>query len=263
MEPIMTASMPPPRAASVSDLLQTAVRLFRATLPKCLPFAMVAVLLAQLPAIYWIATGHQVSLKVPEDATYEALSLLGLIFEIWLMASMMLRQRAIISAAPVHAVAELNAALQRLPVLLLTFLLGLLSVAAGPLLAITLLPGILKFIAATLLMVPGIFLLVCYTVALPVALFEPVGPYSALVRSVQLIRPVWWKTLAALVIASLAMVVCLVAFAAVIGIVALLVQQGPAFTAIQTASFVGLFAVVFVFFSALALVLHSAASNSA
>src|ERR1700675_3791319 len=97
MEPIMTASMPPPRAASVNDLLRTAVRLFRATLPKCLPFAMVAVLLAELPAICWIATGHQLSLKVPVDTTYQTLSLLGLAVEIWLIASMMLRQRAMMS----------------------------------------------------------------------------------------------------------------------------------------------------------------------
>jgi hypothetical protein len=243
----MTASMPPPRAASVSDLLQSAAQLFRATLPKCLPFAMVAVLVAQLPAIYWIATGHQVSFKVPVDATYQTLSLLGWIVEVWLIASMMLRQRAMISGAPIHAVAELRTALQRLPVLMLTFLLGLLSVAAGTL----------------LLLVPGIFLLVCYMVAMPVVLFEPVGPYSALVRCVQLIRSVWWKTLAAGAIAFGVLLVFAVAFAAVMGIVALLAEQGPAFTAIETASFVGVIAVVFVFFSALALVLHSAASNSA
>jgi len=101
-------------------------------------------------------------------------------------------------------------------------------------------------------------------VALPVVLFEGLTPYRALVRSVQLIRRLWWKTLAACVFALLAFVVCALVFAAIIGVLAgVLAGNGPAFQAIQSASSVALGALFFVFLSALALVIHSAASSSA
>ena len=177
----MTASVPPPHSASVSELLATAAQLFRATL----------------------------------------LSVLGTAIELWLISAMMLRQRAVVLGAPVHAAAELRAAWRRLPSLLGCVLLGAGSVALGGL----------------LLIAPGVFLLICYVVAMPVVLFEGLAPYAALVRSVRLIRPVWWKTLAACVFALLAFVVCALVFAALVGVFAgVLTGNGPAFEAIQTAS---------------------------
>ena len=55
---IMTASMPPRPDASVSQLLDAATGLFRATLLKCLPFAMIGVLCLEVPNFYWVASGH-------------------------------------------------------------------------------------------------------------------------------------------------------------------------------------------------------------
>ncbi|MGA2024843.1 MAG: hypothetical protein ABSH23_08805 [Steroidobacteraceae bacterium] len=243
----MTASMPPPHSASVSELLETAAQLFRATLLKCLPMAMLAVLCSQLANVYWIATGHAISFSARHDGNYALLSVLGAAFELWLISAMMLRQRAVALAAPVHAVAELRAAWQRLPSILGCALLGLLSVAVG-----------------LLLIGPGVFLLICYVVALPVVLFEGLTPYRALVRSVRLIRRLWWKTLASCVFALLGFVVCALVFAAIIGVLAgLLAGNGPAFQAIQSASSVALGALFFVFLSALVLAIHSAASSSA
>ena len=242
----MTASMPPPHRASVGDLLETSAQLFRATLLKCLPLGMLAVLCAQLANVYWIATGHTISFSARHDANYAVLSVLGTAIEIWLIGAMMLRQRAVVLGAPILAAAELRAAWRRLPSILVSTLLAILSVAVGVLLLIG----------------PGVFLLVCYLIALPVVLFEGLGPYAALVRSV--IRPLWWKALAACVFALLGFLVCALAFAAIIGVLAgLLAGNGPAFEAIETASSVALGALFFVFLSALALVLHSAASSSA
>jgi hypothetical protein len=44
----------PTRDDNVSAWLEVATVLFRATLLKCLPLAMAAVLLAQLPSLYWM-----------------------------------------------------------------------------------------------------------------------------------------------------------------------------------------------------------------
>lgn len=244
----MTASMPPPGSASVSDLLQTSAQLCRASLLKCLPLGMVAVLCAQLPNIYWVATGHTLSLSAEYDANYDLLAIVGTAIELWLVGAMMLRQRAVVLGAPILAGAELRAALRRLPVVLVCTLLAMLSIVAGLL----------------LLIVPGVFLMVCYLVLLPVVLFDGLGPYAALLRSVQLIRPLWWKALAAFVIALLVFIIGAFVVAAIIGgIAGLLAGNGPAFAAIESACTVGFGALFLVYLSALALALHSAASSSA
>src|ERR1035438_4257427 len=97
----MTASMPP-GSASVSDLLATSAQLCRASLLKCLPLGMVAVLCAQLPNIYWVATGHTVSLSAQYDANYDLLAIVGTAIELWLVGAMMLRQRAVVLRSEEH-----------------------------------------------------------------------------------------------------------------------------------------------------------------
>jgi hypothetical protein len=244
----MTASMPPRPEASVSELLDKATSLFRATLLKCLPFAMVAVLCLEIPNFYWVASGHTLEHGMPSDPGYWLLATIAAAVTLFIASAMMLRQRGLANRAEVDAARELLAAARRLPVILLGWILAQLSL----------------FVGFTLLILPGIFLLVCYLVLLPVLLFEDRNAYAALVRCVQLVQPRWWKVLATIVIAVLVVVICSMAAAAVLSIVAaLLVGQGPAVQAIVAAVTVGIGAIGCVFFSALALTLHSAASSSA
>jgi hypothetical protein len=244
----MTGSMPPRPEASVSQLLNAATALFRATLLKCLPFAMIGVLCLEVPNFYWVASGHTLVYGMPVNSTYWLLAFIAGAVTVFIASAMMLRQRAFASGAEVDSATELAAAARRLPVILLGWMLGLLSL----------------FVGFTLLILPGIFLLVCYLVLLPVLLFEDLNPYAALVRCVQLVLPRWWKVLATIVIAVLVALICTLAAAAVLGILAaLLVGQGPAVQAIVAAVTVGIGAIGCVFFSALALTLHSAASSSA
>jgi hypothetical protein len=242
----MTASPRPD--ASVSNLLATASQLFRATLLKCLPFAMVGMLCLEIPNLYWIATGHTLTLGLPSDTGYWLLAYPASAVTAFIVSAMMLRQRAVASGANVDMRAELAAAAHRLPIVLVSWILAQLSL----------------FIGVMLLILPGIFLLVCYVVLLPVLLFENYNPYTALVRCVQLIRPHWWKALAAIVIALLVLGICTLAAAAVLSILAaLLAGEGPAVQALAAAVTVGVWAIWCVFLSALALTLHSAASSSA
>jgi hypothetical protein len=244
----MTASKAPRPEASVSMLLNAASTLFRATLLKCLPFAMLAVLCLEVPNLYWVASGHTLSFGMPPDTGYWVLAYLASAVTVFIVSAMMLRQRAMASGTTIDSLAALKAAVHRLPVVLLGWILAQLSL----------------FVGFTLLVLPGIFLLVCYLVLLPVLLFEDLNPYAALVRCVQLVLPRWWKVLATIVIAVLVALICTLAAAAVLGILAaLLVGQGPAVQAIVAAVTVGIWAIGCVFFSALALTLHSAASSSA
>jgi hypothetical protein len=245
---IMTALKPPRPEASVSALLDAATQLFRATLLKCLPFAMVGMLCLEIPNLYWVASGHTLTFGLPSDRGYWLLVYPALAVTAFIISAMMLRQRAIVSGASIDFASELAAAARRMPVIVASWILAQLSL----------------FVGVMLLILPAIFLLVCYVVLLPVLLFENVNPYAALLRSVQLIRPHWWKALATIVIAVLVLLICSLAAGAVLSILAaLLGGQGSAVQAIVAAVTVGVWAIWCVFLSAVALTLHSAASSSA
>src|SRR5947207_11721681 len=49
---------PPPRPQSVGEILDSAFRIFRATLVQCLPYAIAAVIAGQLPNIYYLVSGR-------------------------------------------------------------------------------------------------------------------------------------------------------------------------------------------------------------
>jgi hypothetical protein len=244
----MSRSLPPPRTLRVQVLLENAARLFQATVLKCLPLAMLAVLAGMVPVIYWRAAGHPFSALAPDDLTYDVLAVAGTTLELWLLGALMLRQRAMVTGAPIAIRAELLASLRRLPVMFLCWILAVASTAVGLL----------------LLVVPGLFLFVCYLVLLPVIVFDGLGPYAALLRCVQLVRPYWWYHCAAFVIALCVLLICALVLGAFISLIEqLLLDSGPAFEAIWVASSIGVGALVFCFLCALVLVLHSAASSSA
>jgi hypothetical protein len=244
----MTASMPPRPEASVKALLDAATALFRATLLKCLPFAMIGVLCLEIPNFYWVASGHTLEHGMPSDTRYWLLAFIAAAVTLFIASAMMLRQRALASGGMADSRSELLAAARRMPVILLGWILAQLSL----------------FVGFSLLILPGVFLLVCYLVLLPVLLFENFNPYTALVRSVQLMQPHWWKALATVVIAVLILLICTLAAAAFLSIIAaLLGGEGSAVQAFVAAVTIGIWAIGCVFLSALALTLHSAASSSA
>ncbi|HLK71187.1 MAG TPA: hypothetical protein VKT19_04485 [Steroidobacteraceae bacterium] len=245
----MTEPAAPAPGASVSQILETAARVFRGTLAKCLPLAMLAVLVAELPSLYWTARGRalpQLGHPWPADPTWWTLSLLGAALALYLSSAMMLQQRSLIAGILCGSQAAMRAALQRLPLLLASWVLAQASLLVG----------------LVLLVLPGLFLLVCYMVMLPVVLFEHPSPGMVLIRCVVLVRPQWWKTLAALVIAGIVVAVCVLVFAAILAILAVVIP-GAAFQAVAAACLVAFLAAALVFVSALALTLHSAASHSA
>jgi hypothetical protein len=242
----------PARTASASDLLDAATVVFRMTLAKTLPAGLFAILLAALPNMYWLTTGKPVDLlHPPHDAKFWALTAVGFAAYQLLAAVLMLRQRTMLRGGAPDLHLEFAAALARWPMLLLTAVLAGLAVFAG----------------ALALVLPGLFALLCFLLLRPVVLFESLDPVRSLGRCVSLVRPMWTKVLASAIIAALVFVVCVIAVAAVLGIVqavliALGVQPAP-LSAFAAACELGVQAVALVYFNALWLVLYSAASSSA
>jgi hypothetical protein len=245
----MTASNAPRRGQSVAELLYTAIAVFRATLLKCLPFAMMAVLCAEAPSFYWLASGHSLENGLPADPTFWWLTFGFGAVALYIFSAMMLRQVYFSGGFAVDARQEFTLAARRLPTLLVAWTLMYVSL----------------FVGFVVLIVPGLFLSVCYLVLLPVILLEGQhNPLLALRRCVMLVLPNWWRVCAAFVIVLFTMLVCALVVGALLQILAtMLAGTGSMFQAIFAAGRLALSAAAFVFFSALALSIHSSANSSA
>ena len=73
----------------------------------------------------------------------------------------------------------------------------------GGLLGVTILGFLILVPAFVALIVPGIWLAVAYSVAVPALLLERIGPVAALRRSFRLVRGRWWPTAGALLVGYL------------------------------------------------------------
>jgi hypothetical protein len=74
----------------------------------------------------------------------------------------------------------------------------------GPLLWLAIIAEVLLTVAFFLIVLPGIYLTVCWALALPVVMFEGVGGYGALKRSRQLVTGHWWMSFGALLVGIVA-----------------------------------------------------------
>ncbi|MFT3907508.1 MAG: hypothetical protein QM718_14520 [Steroidobacteraceae bacterium] len=261
----MPMMMLPGRDASVSTLLEAASQLFRATLFKTLPEAMIAALCAQAPLLYLTAHGIKTPLtQPPDDPAFWMLYVAGLAASLWLMSTVLLRQRTLLGGGVPDLRAELMFALRRLPVQLAAVVLAgaALSLCAYPLLVPM---GALSLLLGIPMLVLAFFLIVCFFIVPCVALFEALGPWQVLRTSVLRIRSMWWKSTAAFVIGLLVVAVCVIMASAVLGVLMGVLGNAASapMQALQTALALLFEAGMQCFMLALAQVLYSAASSSA
>lgn len=186
----------PRRPASLGEILDAGFVLFKRTLPACLPFSLLAVLLGHLPSVYQLRTAQALALNEPKDLFWWLLlSVAGLgTLCSWLI--IMLRQRAALAAAasPGNAVegaggvfADVVAAVRLLPRALVLLLLGAGAIALGSL----------------LLVLPGIYLLVAFWPALAIQVFEGRGIRDSLDGALQLVRGEWRHVAVTLVVVAM------------------------------------------------------------
>jgi hypothetical protein len=175
--------------------------------------------------------------------------MVGLLFFVWLMGAVVLRLNALKAGQLRPAAVDLREAASLWPGLFVTSMLASLLVMAG----------------FVLLLLPGIWLSVCLTPLYPVVLFERLPPVPAIRRCIALVRPVWVKVLAALVIGVLIMLICLFTVGVVLALLtgALGAGSTPAGNAIGTTASLLVAALAQLFFMSLALEIYSSASASA
>lgn len=244
-------SAPAPSApASTSDMLDAAWRRFKSGALKCLPVMMPAVLAVQAADIHWLLSGHRSArLLEPRDNTYYTLTIVGLLVFVWLMGAVVLRLRALEARQVRPVAADLAESATLWPGLF----------------AASMLASLLVMVGLLALLVPGIWLSVCLAPLYPVVLIERLPPVAAIRRCIALVRPIWVKVLAAMVIGILIMLICLFAIGVVLAL--LMAPLGGANTALANAlsTTVSLLvaALAQLFFISLALEIYSSASASA
>lgn len=123
---------PPPRPQSVGEILDSTFRLFGATLLKCLPYAILGVIVGQLGSLYDLLKNGRPRLDaasrlaLAQDRMWWLASLVGFVLTLVFTNAVILRQFALASGRGAAAGAELPRALGRVPgVLLIVIVMGL------------------------------------------------------------------------------------------------------------------------------------------
>src|SRR5256885_5257844 len=238
---------PPPRPQSVGEILDSAFRIFRATLLKCLPYATVAVIAGQLPTLYKMATGHPL---LPPGQTSDPLSWVldtwvrQIRDPLWWAASLivtvlgsaiLLRQHAIATGRPRTTIVDLVTALQRLPAVVLLLILSGLAIAVWVLPAFAL-HGSMRYLLLLLLLAPASCVAIALSCGWPVLLVTGRGALESMTHSARLTWGSWWRLTLIYTVAAV-LLVALYSLAGVIALVlSLLLAHGDiaVFTAVST-----------------------------
>jgi hypothetical protein len=174
---------PPLRPQSVSEVLDTAFHIFAASLLKNLPYGILLILAGQLVNIYSLATGRPMS-ALPHDAASGLVYGVSLVAVCTIWVAIILRQCAIAQGETHSMRAELTRALRVVPQIVVLAILSIAAFAVG----------------LVVLVLPGIYLLVALSVALPALVLQRRNPIDAMKFSVHLMRGSWWRTLAVFVV---------------------------------------------------------------
>ncbi len=159
---------PPPRALTIGEVLDSAFAIFKATLIKCLPYGLLAMVAGQLQSIYDVATGRPLG---SHDTGWWLSFGLGTLAMIVLWSGVIVRQKAVLDQRQTAIGGDLAAAMRALPSMVVVFLFAL---AAGA-------------IGLVLLVVPGLCVLLAIPLAGMAVLLEGKGPTEALGHSWRLI----------------------------------------------------------------------------
>jgi hypothetical protein len=247
---------PPPRPQSVGEILDSAFRIFRATLVKCLPYAIAAVIAGQLPNIYYLLSGRNMlqGLAGIRDPVWLTLYILGYVIAIALWSAVLLRQYALSTGHPAESSSELSTAVRRVPAMVLLGILTACAVLVWFLPALAL-QGAARLGTLLVLAIPACYLAVALSCGGAVLLVTGRGPLASLVHSFRLTTGSFWRLTLIYSVAFVLLMVLYLVSGLLAGLVSVLLAHGDiaVITAATTVFVVILSAVGTPFFWALAL----------
>jgi glycerophosphoryl diester phosphodiesterase family protein len=232
---------PPARPQTVGEILDTAFRIFRATLLKCLLFAAVSLLVGQLPNIYTLLRGRPLQrlILAEPDPLWWLLELVGSVVVVGLTAAIVRRQYAIASGQPSSPVGELTAAARLVPGFI----------------AVSILFGLAIVVGLFLLVIPGFYVGIRLSCAITAYLLTGRGVFASLSYSWRLTAGNFWRLTLIFSVYIVLILVFYVLAGAVATAVAVPFGLGDValITAVTTALAVILGSIVTPFYTALAL----------
>ena len=228
---------PPSRPQSVGEILDSAFRLFRSTLGKCLGYAALALLAGQLPNLYSIATGRPLftpGQTLSNPGLLSVLYIVGSIFSVVFSSAILLRQYRIATGLAPDAGVELRTSLRRIPAILLLSILFVLAIGVC-FVPLALVRGTSTLVVMFLvLLIPASIVLLALSSAYTLLLVAGESAVGSMVHSARLTWGNWGRLTLIYTVA----VVLIFAFYMVFGILAgvLSVLLGHADIVVMTAA---------------------------
>jgi hypothetical protein len=185
---------PPSRPQSVGEILDSAFRIFGATVVKSLPVAALGLIAGQLPNIYYVTAGGGVRAMVA--AAYKPLwielYILGYVIAVILWSVILLRQHAIATGDSAAAHSAFARTVRRAPAVVAVWTLVVLAVAACfvPAMAFR---SPTRYLAGVLLLIPAGYVGVQLSCAWASLLVTGRGAVASLTHSWRLTSGSFWR----------------------------------------------------------------------
>jgi hypothetical protein len=254
----MTSNLyPPSRPQTVGEILDTAFRIFRATLLKCLPLATLSLLAGQLPNIYNLLKGGSLQQRLAShDAVWWLLEVVGYVVALTLWSAIVRRQYAMAGDQPSPPEGELASALRLVPGLFaVSLLLGLAVLVCLVPAAIFAGNPVALVAAIVILLIPASYVAIRLSCAVTAYLLTDRGVSASLGHSWDLTAGSFWRLSAVYSVALVLMIVFYVLAGAIAAVIAVPFALGDVamITAVTAAVVVILGSIGTPFYTALSL----------
>jgi len=213
---------PPSRPQAIGEVLDSAVRIFKATLLKVLPFSVLATVAGQLQNIYIILSGRNIRPFSNSDPGWWAVYLLGTIVGAALINAIIVRQGAIATGSESVSMTALKEGLRNVPAVVLMGIVMAVLVGIW-FVPLAVIPAAYRSWSGALLAVPAFYLLVLFLCSWPARLIDRKGPIESLRYSAHLVRGNWWRTVMVYLVVLTMIIVLSVTAGLIVGVLTQLV----------------------------------------
>jgi len=248
---------PPSRPQAIGEVLDSAVRIFKATLLKVLPFSVLATVAGQLQNIYIILSGRNIRPFSNSDPGWWAVYLLGTVVGAALINAIIVRQAAIATGSESAGMPALKEGLRNVPAVVLMGIVMAVLVGIW-FVPLAVIPAAYRSWSGALLAVPAFYLLVLFLCSWPARLVDRKGPIESLRYSAHLVRGNWWRTVMVYLVVLTMIIVLSVTAGLIVGVLTQLVaaRDLAVSTAVSAVMVVASGAVFVPFVSSMSLALY-------
>jgi hypothetical protein len=248
---------PPSRPQAIGEVLDSAVRIFKATLLKVLPFSVLATVAGQLQNIYIILSGRNIRPFSNGDPGWWAVYLLGTVVGAALINAIIVRQGAIAMGSQSASMTALKEGLRNVPAVVLMGIVMAVLVGIW-FVPLAVIPAAYRSWSGALLALPAFYLLVLFLCSWPARLLDRKGPIESLRYSAHLVRGNWWRTVMVYLVVLTMIIVLSVTAGLIVGVLTQLVaaRDLAVSTAVSAVMVVASGAVFVPFVSSMSLALY-------